>query len=61
MKDIDVYVNSKPIICVMAPEKPQGRKKKMLQYISVEYKESKIMYKSYSKSLATLHQIRGPN
>lgn len=28
MKDIDVYVNSKPIICVMAPEKPQGRKKK---------------------------------
>lgn len=33
----------------------------MLLYISVEYKESKILYKGYSKSLATLHQIRGPN
>lgn len=60
MKDIDIYVNSKPVICVMAQGKPQ-RRKKMLQYISVEYKESIMLYRGYSKSLATLPQIRGPN
>lgn len=58
MKDIDVYVN---ILFVWWHQRNPKEEKKMLQYISVEYKESKIMYKSYSKSLATLHQIRGPN